>query len=333
MKEIKMVRYYFKIAGILFILACLTSCKKTKYDLLDPASAGVWTLYNTSTGLPGDQVRDIKLDSKGNLWVTFSGDGAATFDNGEWTTYITANSSILSNSVTSMEPASDGSIIIGTTNGLSIRSAAGQWSSFKDPNVTTMFINTVKIASNGDIWVGTENQGFYYNDGSGYVQIYAAAFQNVNIIEEDSYGNIWLGTDNGLLKWDGTGFSIFTTSDGLPSNQIASLYSDSKKRLWVGTSGGATVSWIDNSEMHQLSLMNGNSGTFVRDIFEDRKGDIWFATWFDGLIRYDGVIPYSFKVYNGFYENDVNCIGEDKYGNLWIGLHSKGLVKYTLPLD
>ena len=74
-------------------------------------------------------------------------------------------------------------------------------------------------------------------------------------------------------------------------------------------------------------------GHYVRGIHEDKRGHIWFATWFDGLVEYDNVVPFTYKVYNGFYENDVNCIGDDEYGNLWIGLYSKGLVKYTLPLD
>jgi ligand-binding sensor domain-containing protein len=79
--------------------------------------------------------------------------------------------------------------------------------------------------------------------------------------------------------------------------------------------------------------MNGTIGMFVMDIYEDRNGDMWFATWFDGLIYYDWVIPVSYKKFNGFFEDDVNSIGEDKYGNLWFGLYSKGLAKYSLPLN
>jgi ligand-binding sensor domain-containing protein len=115
--------------------------------------------------------------------------------------------------------------------------------------------------------------------------------------------------------------------------KVQALFFDSQQRLWIGPNGGQTVSWIDKAGiMHQLSLMNGNVGTFVRDIYEDRKGDIWFATWLDGLICFDGVIPHSYKVYNGFYDDNINSIGQDNDGNLWFGLYYKGLVKYSLPL-
>jgi ligand-binding sensor domain-containing protein len=222
---------------------------------------------------------------------------------------------------------------MGTIDGLAIRSATGEWSSFKDPAVTTMPVNTVKVTSNGWIWVGTQGRGFYINDGTGYEQIYVSTFENVNAIEEDSKQNIYLGTDNGLLKWDGSNWTVLTTSNGLPDNDITSLFLDSQDKIWVGTSGGLTVAYLDNLGLHQVSLMNGTAGAYIRDIYEDKRGDLWFATWFDGLICYDGVIPHSYKKYNGFFENDVNCIGEDKDGNMWFGLYSKGLVKYTLPIE
>jgi ligand-binding sensor domain-containing protein len=84
--------------------------------------------------------------------------------------------------------------------------------------------------------------------------------------------------------------------------------------------------------MHQLNLMAGADSVNIRDIFEDRAGNVWFATGRNGLIKYDGVLPYSFKEFNGFPEDKVNCIAEDKDGNLWFGLESKGVVKYSLPI-
>lgn len=332
MEETKRISNILKIAGIIFIIS-LPACERTKYDLLDPETAGVWTLYNTSTGLPGNEIIDINLDSDKNLWVTFSGNGAASYSNGTWTYYKTSNSAILSNSVTALAPKTDGSMIIGTVNGISIRSSSGSWSSYIDPLATTMYINAVKVASNGWVWIGTENQGYYIDKGSGFQKVFSTTYRNVNVIQEDSQSNVWLGTDNGLLKWDGTTYTSISTSNGLPNNEVTAMFLDKKQRLWIGTNGGTTVSWIDDSGLKQLSLLNGNAGTYVRDIFEDRRGDIWFATEYDGLIQYNGVTSHSFKVYNGFFEDNVNTIGEDKYGNLWFGLKSNGLVKYTLPLE
>jgi ligand-binding sensor domain-containing protein len=334
MRKKRVIGFTLNIAGLLLMLVSLTTCEKPEYTLLDPASAGTWTLFNTVSGIPSNQIRDILLDKQNNMWVTFSGNGVGKYTDGTWTYYNTSNSSLLSNSVTALATISNGGMIIGTYYGLSFLSASGAWSSYKDPYVTTMPINAIKVASNGWIWVGTENLGFYVNTGSsGYIQILADGFENVNAIAEDASGNIYLGTDNGLLKWNGTSYFYYSYMDGLPDNDIVALFYDSQKRLWIGTNGGYAAAWLDNSGIHQLSLMNGNVGTFIRDIFEDRRGDIWFGTWWDGLIRYDGEIPHSYKEYNGFTEDDINAVGEDAEGNLWIGLYSKGLIKYILPLE
>lgn len=323
----------FRFSGILIMGTCLLSCEKEKYDLLDPAGAGSWTLYTTSSGIPSNVIRDIALDQQGLLWAAFSGNGIASFDDYSWSSYNTSNSSILSNTVTTLETDDFGSVLVGTSNGLSIRAQNGQWTSYQDPP-RTLYINTIKVTSAGERWFGTEGQGFYVDVGSGFFQVYSPSFVNVNAIEEDGAGNIWIGTDNGLLKWDGAGYSLFTTSNGLPANEVKALFFDSKLRLWIGTTGGNTVSWIDaGNTLHQVTLFNGPYGVYPRDIFEDRKGDIWFATWFDGLIRFDGIVAHSYKEYNGFFENDINAVAADRTGNVWFGLYSKGLVKYTLPLQ
>ncbi|MBN1107688.1 MAG: hypothetical protein JXR66_09495 [Bacteroidales bacterium] len=334
MKGIKSVICSVKKGLILIFLLLVSACDKEEYDLLDPETAGVWSLLTKNTGLPANQILDIQRDASDNLWVAFAGNGVGMYHDGDWSFFNTSNSPIRSNSVTSLASTSDGGMIIGTTDGVSFRSPSGDWSYYTDPAVTTLSVNSLNVLSDGTYWIGTENEGFYVDLGSGFFQVYDADYKNVNAIEEDNKGNVFLGTDNGLLKFDGSDFYVYTVSEGLPDNDITALFLDSKDRLWIGTNGGSTVAYIDKTgRINNLSLMNGDLGTFVTDICEDRRGNVWFATWYDGLIEYDGVVPHSYKVYNGFYENDINCIGDDKYGNMWFGLYSKGLLKYTLPID
>jgi ligand-binding sensor domain-containing protein len=317
---------------MLIFLILFNSCERKNYDLLNPSTAGEMTLYTTADGLPGNDARDIKLDNKGNLWFTFPGHGTAMLDDSGWTIYAAGPTQLLSNAVTVLDVTSSGNIVIGTSDGLSILSSASVWSSYIDPS-TSMYVNAIKVASNGWVWVGTQSQGFYVDKGSGYARNPTDLNANVNAIEEGKGGNIFLGTDSGIIQWDGSGYSYIKLSDGLPANRVTSLRFDSRQRLWIGTDGGKNAAWLDDSGIHQLDLMAGVDSLSIKDIHEDRKGDIWFATAANGLIMYDGIVPYSFKEYNGLPENDINCIGEDKNGNLWFGLASKGVVRYTLPLD
>jgi len=332
MRKTNILRNIGIVAGILVLLILNNSCEHTEYDLLDPAEAGIWTLFDTTDGLPSNEVTEIKRDSRDNLWFTFPGYGTAKYDGNDWIYFRTANSPLLTNIVNCLAEDADGKILFGTSEGISILNDENEWDSYVD-SATSMYINTIKVASNGWIWVGTKEQGFYVNNGSGFVKTYSETYKNVNVIEEDAAGNIWLGTDNGLIRWDGSGYSYLTTEENLPNNRVSALLTDSKERLWIGTRGGKTASWIDSRGIHQLSLFTGTDSCFINDIIEDRKGDIWFATYNDGLIRFDGVIPHSIKEANGFPENNIYSIGEDKYGNLWFGLYSRGVARYTLPIN
>jgi len=49
----------------------------------------------------------------------------------------------------------------------------------------------------------------------------------------DNQGFLWIATDNGLAKFDGKIFKIYTTAQGLPDNEITDLFIDSSQRLWV----------------------------------------------------------------------------------------------------
>jgi ligand-binding sensor domain-containing protein len=325
-------RHFCKTILLPVFLILFNACERNNYELLNPATAGVWTYYDTSSGLLSNQVRDIQLDSKGNLWFSFPGYGTAKFDNLTWTYYRTGITPLLNDGVICTAESTDGKIMIGTSNGISILDNNNVWSSYKD-HVTSMYVNSIKVASNGWIWVGTQSQGYYVNKGSGFVKNLSERYKNVNVIEEGVNGNIYLGTDSGLIRFDGSVYTYISKDNGLPDNKVSSLYLDKKERLWVGTDGGKTVSWIDKQGLHQLNLMTGSDSVHVKDIWEDRSGDVWFATFKNGLIRYDGVIPYSFRESNGFRENRIYSIGEDKDGNLWFGLYSKGVAKYTLPID
>lgn len=66
---------------------------------------------------------------------------------------------------------------------------------------------------------------------------------------------------------------------------------------------------------------------FIRSIFQDSKGNLWFGTIGDGIVRYDQRTLTYFADPEGFYSKSVFAINEDKAGNLWIGT-DQGVYQY-----
>ena len=66
---------------------------------------------------------------------------------------------------------------------------------------------------------------------------------------------------------------------------------------------------------------------FVRRIFQDKSGNLWFGTNGDGVARYNGKSLDYFSVNEGFGGVAVRGIIEDNDGNIWFGTE-RGLTKY-----
>ncbi|MEL6390574.1 MAG: two-component regulator propeller domain-containing protein [Bacteroidota bacterium] len=76
-----------------------------------------------------------------------------------------------------------------------------------------------------------------------------------------------------------------------------------------------------------LFFIDGQLSQYVRDIHEDRDGNLWFGSSIYGLMRYDGDTLTYYDQSQGIGSNASRGIVEDDNGHLWIGT-SDGLTKY-----
>ena len=67
---------------------------------------------------------------------------------------------------------------------------------------------------------------------------------------------------------------------------------------------------------------------YIRSIFQDSKGNLWFGTIGEGVVRYDVKTLTYFSHPDGFINNTVYAINEDKNGNMWFGT-DQGVYKYN----
>lgn len=151
----------------------------------------------------------------------------------------------------------------------------------------------------------------------------------VHAVLKDKYGFMWFGTDDGLNKFDGLHFTVYShnvnDSTSLLSSRIQALYEDRDGRLWIGTSSALSLYDRKKNAFENILLTQGNA---VRAICEDRAGNLWIGTYV-GLYKYNyatgAVKRYSAEdpdPAKRLASNTVTCIFEDRHGRLWIGTNA-----------
>lgn len=111
-------------------------------------------------------------------------------------------------------------------------------------------------------------------------------------IIKESNGFIWISTQNGLNRFDGFSVKIYNKQNSnIESNDISSLYLDSKNRIWL-TTYGSGLNLYDKKNDKFISFKNSlrdDSSVIsnrVNTIIEDTKGHFWIGTE-KGLCLFD----------------------------------------------
>lgn len=163
------------------------------------------------------------------------------------------------------------------------------------------------------------------------------ASDTVLAILEDGRGMLWFGTTEGVTRYDRESFRTFTTEHGLAQNTVGIIFEDRGGMLWFGIGGpwhtpgggiGNGVSYYDGQEFRIFSTVDGLTSNNVMDIFQDKTGDLWFATmdFNNGVSRYDGE-NFDSLIVEGLigmsvlpeWWNQVMAIAQDAAGNFWFG--------------
>src|SRR5713226_10381898 len=98
----------------------------------------------------------------------------------------------------------------------------------------------------------------------------------IRAITQTQDGYLWLGTDEGLARFDGYEFVIFTKDDSaLPSNSITALWAGQSGALWIGTPNGLTR--YLNRRFTTFTTKDGLPDNAITSLMEDHAGALWIA--------------------------------------------------------
>ncbi len=172
--------------------------------IYDPDRAG---------GLPGNDIRDISADGKGNIFLAVHGSGIARVDAG--TGFVTTIShdpddpagSILSNWTQAVLAENDGYIWTGSVDGLSRYSPEGK-------NVMNWQFERA-----------------------------SRSHMNIRCLYRELGGTLWLGTDYGVIAFEPSSASWqrITMDEGLSNSMVTAVIGDKNGDLWISTKRGLNL--------------------------------------------------------------------------------------------
>ncbi|SIQ35845.1 hybrid sensor histidine kinase/response regulator transcription factor [Maribacter ulvicola] len=158
-------------------------------------------------------------------------------------------------------------------------------------------------------------------------------------LDEDS-NSLWIGTRKGLSLFK-TDTQLFTTylpskddENSLPEAEIRSVLVDKFKKVWVGTKNSGLYKF--NPETHVFKRVELKNLNYIKEIFEDKNGDIWVGSYeFGGVAKLTldnrGEIAskfyYDLPIPNSIEKNPyLNFIYEDAKAAIFVGTR-EGLYK------
>lgn len=238
-------------------------------------------------GRPTSRIVSLFIDHQDNLWVG-TNSGLFRFTNALFTN-LTRQQGLPDDYVRSVLARADGSVLIGTVQGLAVYEANHR---LHQIGAGTALANTSMLsladAGDGRVWIGTQDAGVLLWDGqtmTAHIDVARGLPSNeVRALVADGH-RLWIGTAQGLAHWDGVSLQRWTEAQGLPSNFVIALKMDSRQRLWVGTSLGASL--LVNGRLQPLDLGAFEDAEFAFSFLSDPGRDhVWIASD-RGLLRFD----------------------------------------------
>jgi ligand-binding sensor domain-containing protein len=296
-----MTKHYIPkpIYSLLLVMAILTSCNGQVKTVVQNEKDNTLTGQATIPQPKGVN-KDVRLvasmeDTNGNIWFGSIGEGLFRFD-GKLFVHFGIEQGLNSNSIYSILQDRAGSIWVGTNKGLNRYDGS-------------RFANIPIVLSN--------NTSSYFNNSK---NMNTPAENTVWSMMQDTKGTIWFGTDDGVYCYDGKSFSRFLDNqtvinkDSLNLKGIFSILESKNGDIWFAECAGEGVSRFDGKTLSVIIPYKEIRRT--DRIIEDKDNNLWFATAFKGIGKYDGK-TYTQNIFKTPDLDGSYNIIEDTKGNIW----------------
>ncbi|MCE2996165.1 MAG: two-component regulator propeller domain-containing protein [Cyclobacteriaceae bacterium] len=332
----------------------------------NPTTGAFTRLFRDTVNL---RVQALYCDRRQRLWIGTWSDGLYVYD--RKTKKIIQHRAgenageLINNQIYSIKETNDGTIWIGTENGINIIERDADpfadkpfvrlnHNAYDNESLLSNSIKCLYTDKQNRVWAATYFGGLnVYDQNAQKFTVYKSvvgnlsglSHSNVFALEEDAQGTVWIGTDGGGLNYSESlshssskelSFEKLALSNqGRNAEKVKCLRADRQGNLWVGTWGNGLfkVTLTTHEVRHvEIVAIHGTEMPVkeVLAIETDSLDNLWIGTFGFGVLHYnpkDGTFKqYLHAVGNLNPEiNKVNDVHLDKRGRVWVARDGGGL--------
>jgi signal transduction histidine kinase/ligand-binding sensor domain-containing protein len=308
--------------SVWFIFGESNSTRKTDAQLVK-FHADRFTSYNLNESVGGIFAT---TDREGNFWLA-TPTGLKRLRQKLITT-LSVKDGLNNNEVYPLLQTGKGDVLIGTVQGVNrYRDGKITDTGLKYAEGFPLYMRGLWEDDLARIWLGYQGTGGFgrFEETAAVKKIGSDILPNgATDFAADRSGSVWIATEEGLFAYrDDRRIAHYTIKDGLRNDKIITLRFDRRGDLWLGTFDG--LSQLKDGKFINFAETENSPQGFVRAIYEDPEGVLWFGTYGDGLVRYKDGRFFNYRVEDGLFNNGVFAILEDARGNFWMssnrGIH------------
>ena len=271
-------------------------------------------------------INAVLRDKNDGIWVGLQGDGLVFRETEDaQDQFILPSISIYKLSLTE-----NGDILASTSEGLYQISTNNPQKITTIPELQGIPVYSTVQTPEGMLLISSKNGVWTYQKGQ--LKRFNEQLNNVIVstIIIDKAGNYWFGSSRqGVYYFNGKKLSRFTEDDGLPNNNILSLYQDRENSIWIGTNSGLTR--LRKAPFSSWNQKNGLQGDFIRTTLALPDGRVAVGSSNGlNLIEDDKIYSFdpTFKYNTDKKQISVLSLAPRKKSGFWVGTAENGLFKF-----
>lgn len=153
----------------------------------------------------------------------------------------------------------------------------------------------------------------------------------VSCVVQDELGTLWLGTQDGINRFNGKNFEVFTADKGydIASEYITTTITDNAGNIWFGTHDGLVQYHLKSEQFHSYNV---DQQLEIRSLGLDKNGNVWIGTAlgdvYKFLVKKKKIVPVKQKAVRSAV---VDLLLQDDY--IIVASEYNGVFRFSYDLN